>query len=136
LVSKHPLGYISGEQENGPNEEKKQFLSTGRRFLSALGRDLGFSTQKVITNKAGIACSGEIYLRGIWDDVGTGIKIELTQNFLSGRCIHYTPITSMEDRTGGYKYSCSLEEFQSAQYGVFLLKFLDLKENRYDQNAA
>ena len=59
----YDLGYdFDGPRESGPNGKKKEFLTTGRAFLSTLGKDLGLKEQNVHTNKSGFAVSGEVYL--------------------------------------------------------------------------
>lgn len=73
-----PLGYIYGERECGPNGAKKQFLSKGRAFLSALAKDLGLTDYTVRTNPAGIAVSGEATLSGTWP-TGRDIYVSIQQ---------------------------------------------------------
>ena len=129
------LGHIYGERENGPNGEKRQFLHTGRSFLSALGRDLGFSQQRVYANSAGIAVSGEVYLRGIWHC--SGIKLELTQDLKYNRCINYRQIADMKDSAGGYPHFITLDEIIKADYVALLERlFIDGKDGVYGRKAA
>ena len=129
------LGYIYGERESGPNGAKKQFLSTGRAFLSALGKDLAFSRQKVHANKGGIAVSGEVYLRGMWEN--SGIALELTQDLIHGRCIGYRQITDMHDTSGGYTGWVTLAELKAADYIGLLEQLLRLDEGGvYGRKAA
>jgi hypothetical protein len=128
------LGYIYGERESGPNGAKKQFLSTGRAFLTTLGKDLGLTQQKVHTNKAGIAVSGEVCLSGMW--YKSGIKLELAQDMMHGRCLHYKQISDMRDTSGGYSCCLTLAEFKIADYSSLVDKLLDLWVEDYERNAA
>lgn len=130
------LGYIFGERENGPNGTKKQFLSTGRAFLTALGEDLGFSQKKVYANKAGIAVSGEVYLRGMWSG-NSGLKLELSQDMAHGRCLRYGQIADMRDTSGGYTDCVTLAELKIADYVALLEKLLSFGGNScYGREAA
>lgn len=128
------LGYIYGERESGPNGAKKQFLSTGRAFLSALGKDLGFTEQKVSTNKAGIAVSGEVYLRGMWG--GSGVKLELSQGCISDDVLHIWPIESMDARNTGRRQAITLAELKAGNYGGLVAEILRLREDWHGQRKA
>ena len=128
------LGYIYGERESGPNGVKKQFLSTGRAFLTTLGKDLGLTQQKVHTNKAGIVTSGEVYLSGMWHK--SGIKLELVQDMMHGRCLNYRQISDMHDTSGGYSCCLTLAEFKIVDYSGLVDKLLDLWVEDYERNAA
>ena len=129
------LGYIYGEREDGPNGAKKQFLTTGRAFLSALGRDLGLAQQKVHTNNAGIASSGEVYLRGMWGP--SGVKLELSQDPMHGRCLSYRYITDMRDTSGIYTSFVTLAELRNADYVALLENIMSLNgESAYGRKAA
>ena len=121
------LGYIFGERESGPNGAKKQFLTTGRAFLVALGKDLGLTQQKVHANKAGIACSGEVYLSGMWDN--SGLTLELTQDWLYGDCLNYGQIKDMRDTSGGYTHYITLEEIKRVDYVTLLEKLQRMNED-------
>lgn len=129
------LGYIYGERESGPNGKKKQFLSTGRAFLSALGKDLGLTQQKIHANKTGTACSGEVYLCGMWGR--SGMKLELSQDSLYGRCLNYRQIKDMRDTSGGYTHFITLEEIKKADYVTLLEKLQRMNEDGiYGNDAA
>lgn len=72
---KKELGFISGPLKDGPNGAKRKYLSKGRAFLTALGKDLGFSKKMVRVNSGEIALSGDISLKGMWSaDNGLDIK--------------------------------------------------------------
>lgn len=129
------LGYIYGEKESGPNGAKKQFHSTGRAFLSALGKDLGFAEQKVYSNKAGIACSGEVTLMGMWNEK-SGLYIQLRQDLMDNICILYRSITHLRDYTGGENGYISLDTLKQAGYISLVFGFLQFREKFYDRRAA
>jgi hypothetical protein len=119
------LGYIWGERESGPNGEKKAFISRGRAFLTALGRDLGLEVQKVNVNKAGIAVSGDVTLIGMWET--NGIYISVTQS-LKNNAILYRTIERIDDYRGGRNQYIALAELQKADYVGLLMKMLELKK--------
>ena len=129
------LGYIFGERESGPNGAKREFLTKGRAFLSALGRELGFAVQKVRTNKAGIAVSGEVTLRGLWEK-GNGIRVELTQDLINDDVLFFGPITGLNDHTHGFTVRLSLDRLRQANYASLLLDLLVFKEDYHGQSAA
>jgi len=122
------LGYIFGEREGGPNGAKKEFFSTGRAFLSALGKDLGFSQQDVRVNKAGIAVSGEIYLHGMWSE-DNGLSVVLEQDIMGKDCVLYRTISHIKDRKGGSNNFIALKEFQLGDYSGLLKGFLHFKSS-------
>ena len=131
------LGYIFGERENGPNGAKKDFLSTGKTFLTGLGRDAGLARQKVYVNSAGIGVSGEVYLCGMWETCG--VKLELSQDNLHGRCLKYKRITDLRDTSGGYSHYITHSELRTADYITLLEKILILNEDgvlTYGRKAA
>ncbi|MDR1130859.1 MAG: hypothetical protein LBL15_00375 [Oscillospiraceae bacterium] len=121
------LGYIFGERESGPNGAKKQFLSTGRAFLSALGRDLGFSEQTVSVNKAGIAVSGDVTLMGMWGP-SNGLYVVLEQDLPYKTCMMYRGIRHMKDYRGGENRFIPLSEMGRAGYNGLLAGLLAMKE--------
>ena len=130
------LGYdYDGPRESGPNGKKQEFLTTGRAFLSALGKDLGFKEQKVSTNKAGIAVSGEVYLYGMWDD--SGVSVVLEQDIMGDQHIRFRTIEHMKDYTGGGNNFISLPELKAGNYGDIIVKILSLREGYgYERIAA
>jgi hypothetical protein len=126
--------YTFGERESGPDGAKKAFLKKGRAFLSALGRDLGFTVQKVYTNKVGIAVSGEVYLRGMWNDAG-GLFVEISQPVYGSAVMHYGTIDAMDGRIGALS-RVTLEELRAADYAGLLLRMLDTRTCDDDRKAA
>ena len=129
------LGYVFGERESGPNGIKKEFLATGRTFLSTLGKDLGFKEQNVHVNKAGIAVSGEVHLYGMWND-GSGLSVVLEQ-FHNNDCGYYRTIRHMKDHTDGRNNFISLAELKAGNYGDLIAKILLLREGKgYERIAA
>ncbi len=129
------LGYIFGEKECGPNGAKKQFHSTGRAFLWALGNDLGFTEQKVKSNHAGIAVSGEVTLMGMWSR-SNGLYVRLEQDLMGKFCILYRSIAHMKDYSGGRNNYIYLSEMRIGDYDALLSQFLSLKEAGDDRRAA
>jgi hypothetical protein len=119
------LGYIYGERESDPNGAKKAFLSRGRAFLTALGRDIGLEVQKVSTNKSGIAVSGDVSLIGMWRT--NGIYVFVSQMF-NNNVILYRAVESIGDCHGARNQYITLAELRKADYPGLLLKLLDLKE--------
>lgn len=129
------LGYIFGERESGPNGEKKEFLSKGRAFLSALGKDLGFAVYKVRTNPAGIAVSGEVTLMGMWAD-GNGLYLCLEEPIMSDFCVLYRTIRNMKDYSGGQNCFLSRSLLSRADYSAFIMPLLRLKQEATHGKAA
>lgn len=130
------LSYIYGERESGPNGAKKEFLRTGGAFIRALAKDLGFQEYKVSTNPSGIACSGEIYLSGMWS-AGNGLFLSLEQmkgmllswGQMAGTdaCILYRTITDIKNCTsGGGNHFITLREFSSCGYEALCAKLREM----------
>lgn len=117
------LSYIYGERECGPNGAKKEFLQKGRAFLRALAKDLGFQESNVSSNTAGIACSGEVYLFGMWS-AENGLFLTLEQIRGLNACILYRTITDIKDSTGGHSGNnyISLREFSTCGYEALCAK--------------
>ena len=109
------LGYIYGERESGPNGAKKQFHTKSAAFLRALGNDLGFKDFKVTNNYGGIAVSGEIILKGMWND-SNGLYLQLFQSVTNRREFLYRHITHMKDYTGSSNQWLPCEMFADAEY--------------------
>jgi len=121
------LGYdYDGPKESGPNGKKKEFLTTGRAFLSALAKDLGFKERDIHTNKAGIAVSGEVYLYGMWES--SGIMMVLEQDIMGERHICYRTIKHMKDSKGGHNHFITLRELKAANYGDIIARVLLLRD--------
>lgn len=130
----HDLGYLYGERESGPNGAKKDFLSKGRAFLAALGRDLGFQTQKVSVNPAGIAVSGEVTLNGTWPS-GGGLYVSFAQMAFSDAVLLYR---EAEDGTQRFKQNHFIDRRWLAQgdYAALLAKLMELRKERAHGRAA
>jgi len=135
LLSRN-LSYIYGERESGPNGAKKAFLNTGKTFLRALAKDLGFKEAKVSSNSAGIAVSGECYLYGVWDDGGLYFCLE--QPPIGDDVLLYRTIQDINDHRGGSNRFISLRELRQMDYTQLLARFEAFrKETRnYDEWAA
>lgn len=131
----HDLGYIYGERESGPNGAKREFLTKGRAFMAALGKDLGFAEQKLSVNKAGIACSGEIYLQGLWPGRG-GLYMWMEQDLMRQFCICYRSIRNIGDRTNGGNHFIPTAFLATGDYNALLDQFLEFKERSYERKAA
>lgn len=114
LVSQN-LGYIYGERENGPNGAKKQFHTTSKAFLRALGNDLGFTESKVTVNPGGIAVSGEITLMGMWDD-SNGLYLQLFQSITENQDFLFREIKNMKDYSGGRNQWLRCALFANGEY--------------------
>lgn len=129
------LGYIHGERESGPNGAKREFLIKGRAFMADLGKDLGFAEQKISVNKAGIACSGEIYLQGVWPGQG-GLYMWMEQDLMMQFCICYRSIRNIGDRANGGNHFISMAFLATGDYPALLARFLRLKECVHERKAA
>ena len=133
------LGYIFGDRESGPNGAKKEFLSKGRTFLSALGKDLKFTEMKVTVNPAGIAVSGEVTLMGMWSE-GNGLYIQLTGPVLMGNCVLYRSIEHMKDYRGGNNRFLTTDFLRCTDYEKLVYTFACMNkkvlEGRFYGNVA
>lgn len=131
------LSYIYGERESGPNGAKKEFLSKGRTFLRALAKDLGFQKSRVSSNTAGIACSGEVYLFGMWGDEN-GLFLTLEQMQGLDACILYRTITDINSSTSGHSGNnyISLREFSTCGYEALCAKLRGMKQEAADYERA
>lgn len=130
------LGYIYGERESGPNGAKKQFHSTSKAFLRALGNDLGFTEFKVTVNSGGIAVSGEITLMGMWDD-DNGLYLQLFQSISGNPDFLFREIKNMKDYSGERNQWLPCILFANGEYEQLthillkLRKSMPTKEVRY-----
>lgn len=130
------LSYIYGEKESGPNGAKREFLLKGRAFLRALAKDLGFRESNVSSNKAGIACSGEVYLYGMWGDEN-GLLVMLEQMTGVGACVLYRSIKDIKDRApGGGNHFISLREFSTCGYEALCAKLRGMNREAADYERA
>jgi len=129
------LSYIYGERESGPNGAKKEFLRKAAAFLHRLGKDLTFTEMRVCTNKAGIACSGEVTLYGIWSK-NNGMFFEITQSLLRANDLLYREIESLNDYKGGQNKWLSISMFRDMDYSGLCAVLLELKKEEEGQDAA
>lgn len=129
------LSYIAGENENGVNGEKAEFLRTSAAFLRKLGKDLGFTEYKVRTNPAGIAVSGSVSLYGMWGD-GNGICFVLEQSAFSTPMLLYQEITRVDDYYGKQNLYLPLSDFAKADYAGLCRHFLAYRRQGADAYAA
>ena len=129
------LSYIYGERESGPNGAKKEFLRKAAAFLHRLGKDLTFTEMRVCTNKAGIACSGEVTLYGIWSK-NNGMFFEITQSLLRANDLLYREIESLNDYKGGQNKWLSISMFRDMEYSRLCVVLLELKKEEEGQDAA
>lgn len=132
------LGYIGGEQECGPNGDKRTFLNLGKVFLRALSKDLGLRDVKVTSNPGGIAVSGDCSLIGMWEN--NGLYINLSQ-FCGGKYVLlYRTTRNIRDYSGGHNNYLTLGELQNLSYPALLDKLSALRKEggaheRYDRAA-
>jgi len=131
------LGYIFGEKELGPNGNKKIFLDKSARFLRQLAKDLDFSESKVSKNIAGIACSGEVYMYGMWSE-DNGIMFVLEQAFNLNNRLLYRSIYNINDRGSkhGRNQFIDHEVFLNKDYSGLCEKLLNLKAYGDESNVA
>jgi len=129
------LGYIFGERESGPNGAKCLFHSKARAFLTGLRKDLGMVGWNIRTNKAGIAVSGEVTLRGLWK-LGNGLRVEISQDLMSNHVLHYGPINDINGHASGLAVYVSLDTLRQANYAQLILDLLAFKEDYHGQSAA
>ncbi len=121
------LSYFAGENENGVNGEKAEFLRTSAAFLRKLGKDLGFTECKVRTNPAGIAVSGSVSLYGIWDD-GNGLCFVLEQSAFQNQMLLYREISRIDDYYGRQNLYIFLSDFAKADYPWLCGHFLRFRK--------
>ena len=115
------LSYIWGERESGPNGDKKVFLNTGKMFLRALAKDLGFSEYKVSANPGGIAVSGDCSLIGMWESGNSGLYIHIGQPcFDRERVMYYRTVRHIKDYSGGHNQFITRRELKNLSYGQLL----------------
>jgi hypothetical protein len=122
----HGLGYIYGERESGPNGAKKQFLFKSAAFLRALGIDLGLKEFKVSANPGGIAVSGDVTLRGMWNE-GNGLCFIIEQPIQPFGAFLYQTVKSMKDCSGGRNQWLSCNLFAGGEYERLIKTLLELR---------
>lgn len=128
------LSYIWGERESGPNGAKKVFLNTGKGFLRVLAQDLRLREAKVSANAAGIACSGECYLMGMWET--GGIYICLEQACYGDNVLLYRTIRNLRDYAGGRNQHVRLSELRSMSYAQLVERLSALRGEVAHERAA
>lgn len=133
LVSQN-LGYIYGQRENGPNGAKKQFHSTSKAFLRALGNDLGFMEFQVTANPGGIAVSGEITLMGIWSE-GSGLYLQIFQSVTGRQDFLFRSIKHMKDSSGGHNQWLRSDLFANGEYERLTDMLLKLRNPTPDKEV-
>lgn len=122
----HNLSYIWGEREGGPNRDKKVFLNTGKAFLRALARDLGFAEFNVSDNPSGIAVSGDCSLIGMWESGSSGLYICLSQPcFQKENVLLYRTVRHIKDYSGGYNQYITRRELENLSYSQLLNRLAD-----------
>lgn len=120
------LGYIWGEREGGPNGDKKVFLNTGKAFLRALARDLGFTEFDVSANPAGIAVSGDCSLIGMWAGGNSGLYINIGQLCCDReRVMYYRTVRHIKDYSGGHNQFVTRRELETLSCGQLLNRLAD-----------
>lgn len=129
------LSYISGKREAGPNGAKEEFLKISAAFLRQLGKDVGFTEMKINKNPAGIACSGEISIYGMWTK-GNGVFFEISQNVCNGRRLLYREIESLNDYKGKANKWLPLDLFEKTDYDGLCGLFKELIQKEEMKNAA
>lgn len=128
------LGYISGERECGPNGDKKVFLDTGKVFLRALAKDLGFAEFNVSANPGGIAVSGDCSLIGMWSGGNSGLYINIGQLCCDReRVMYYRTVRHIKDYSGGHNQFVTRQELETLSYSQLLNRLAD---GIYDERAA
>ena len=128
------LTYIGGSRESGPNGAKKEYLQTGKTFLRAMAKDLGFIESKIFAMPGGIGVGGDIVMMGMWND-GSGIYVLLHPDDFTG-CIMYRRIRHLKDFHGDRNRHL-MRGYLLRSYDELLEKFLELKrEGESDARAA
>lgn len=126
------LGYIWGNREGGPNGDKKVFLNTGKTFLRALAKDLGFVESKVSANPGGIAVSGDCSLIGMWEH--SGLYINIGQLCCDReRVMYYRTVRHIKDYSGGRNQYITRRELETLSYSQLLNLLAD---GVHDERAA
>ena len=121
------LSYIAGENENGVNGEKAEFLKASAAFLRRLGKDLGFAESRVRTNPAGIAVSGSVSLYGMWGG-GNGLCFVLEQSAFRNQMLLYREISRINDYYGKQNRYIFLSDFAKADYAGLCRDFLRFRK--------
>lgn len=86
-------------QLNYESENRKVFERASKKALKEIGKALGLNPIDVHYNRAGIACSGEATLMGMWSE-NEGLYFTLDKN-LGRPSLMFRSIKHMKDYTGG-----------------------------------
>ena len=126
-LGRKELGYIyDGDGDCGhPAGDKKAWLNTGKAFLRALAKDLGFEESKVWANPGGIAVAGESTLMGMWGP-GNGMYISVVQPMCGCGIVLYRSISNMKGYSGGSNNWISSRDFSSGDYEGFVGQLMRL----------
>ncbi len=121
------LGYIWGENESGPNGDKKVFLNTGKTFLRALAKDLGLRDVQVSASPGGIAISGSCSLIGMWEE--SGVHIQISQSCFGGEfTVLYRTVRHRKDYTGGENHWLTRDDLARMPYERLLRRILAVRK--------
>ena len=92
---------------------KSEFARLAKAAAREIQSELPFVESKISYNKAGIACSGEVGLMGMFEN-GVGIYIKLDEPAFSNESITflYRTITGMKDYSGGSNNYMSNESIE------------------------
>jgi hypothetical protein len=133
-LTSQDLSYIGGERESGPNGAKREFLNTGKTFLRALAKDLGFRESRVSDNPGGIGVGGDVLLMGMWRE-GNGIYVVIRgeNDFLPP--VMCRTIRHMKDFTGGNNQWME-KDILRGYYQQMVKEFLAFKEDAKIADAA
>lgn len=124
---KQDLAFAYGPKENGPNGAKKEFLTKGRAFLTALGKDLGFSKKMVRVNAAGVAVSGDVSLKGIWS-ADNGLDLVLEKPTYGIWAIRYRTIKGEKDFVGGPNNFICADWLERGDYDTLVEKLTSFRK--------
>jgi hypothetical protein len=93
---------LSPEEGRYNEDFKKRFRTAGMKAMKELALLLDLEEIDIHFNPAGIACSGDLRLMGMWKD-GVGIYVTMNKDFPNAPWgqILYRTIKDMKDYTGG-----------------------------------
>ena len=130
----HDLGYIAGEQESGPNGDKKAFMNVGKTFLRALAKDLSLRNAIVKSNAGGIGVSGDCCLTGMWES--NGLYLCITQPCFGQNVLMFRSVRSLRDYRGGYNHFINRQKLARLDYATLLNHLLALRKDGIYERAA
>lgn len=125
-LSRKNLGHIYGDEKGFAQGEKKVWLNTGKAFLRALAKDLGFLDAKVWSNPGGIAVNGESMLMGMWNKT-SGIYINLCKETCGCGCVLYRSIQHIKDSTCDRNNWYRSSTLANGDYDGFIAALISLK---------